>query len=366
MFIKIDMYGHRVDFCIDSKSGVQSKFGAFISIIVIIICVKNFQNYIDDWNNGANLQIISSSQNFNVPDFLHENKTMLYELDSTNFNIFFALSAQFQGGTILTYDSLNRYFTQKIYFYDYKGELTSLPFEKCTKNKIKAFLLQSFNASDNSTSPGTLCLNSKIQLGLFPDTQTNRILVPNLSYQIEKCQNTTNNNNSCASDYEIEKILNSVYLQITIPKSIYDYKKYENPRKRAYDYQFYTLDYGVTKGYTETLIPTYLYTDIGIINDEYNLDSVDFNQDNLQVESRIRTPEQNTFFSYSIKIGMNQQLYYRKNDKINTVFAKLGGMINLFFILGKAVSSGFNYLLLKHKLINISFKNLEKKGQDEK
>lgn len=81
-----------------------------------------------------------------------------------------------------------------------------------------------------------------------------------------KCENSTENNNSCASDLEIEDILKYIQVQATVPKSVYDFNNLKNPRKRTYDYQYYHLDFSLLKWYSGTLIPVYLETDHGIIS----------------------------------------------------------------------------------------------------
>ena len=109
------------------------------------------------------------------------------------------------------------------------------------------------------------------------------------------------------------------------------------------------------------LTPLYLYTDQGVINDDYGLDSIDFNQDNLMGQSMIRKNANPVLFSYTIEVGLDQQIYYRRNLKFSDLISNFGGTINIFFIFGQFLCSTFNLMLLKHKLINISFENLEKK-----
>ena len=362
-FIDIDLYGHRIDLYINSKPLVKSRFGALISCLVLISCFITVVSNLSDWVNGANLQIISSSQSFSVPDLLQSNTSYIYEFDYTNFNIYFVLIAQPSASIILNFEDLERYVTQHVTYGDMGKEYIPLEFEKCYLRDKKAFLSNNFNASDNSKSSQSICIKegTKLRMGIESNQEVSRVFTSALIYEIHKCENSTLNNFTCASDEEIENMLQYATVQVSNPKTILDFKNYQSPRKRTYNYQVYNLDISSTKMYTGMLTPLYLYTDQGVINDDYGLDSIDFNQDNLMGQSMIRKNANPVLFSYTIEVGLDQQIYYRRNLKFSDLISNFGGTINIFFIFGQFLCSTFNLMLLKHKLINISFENLEKK-----
>ena len=199
-------------------------------------------------------------------------------------------------------------------------------------------------------------------MGLFTDEANNVINQSIITYKIMKCQNSTQNNNSCASNEDIAQLLKYVSIQATIPKSVYDFNNIANPRKRTYDYQYYHLDYNLLKWFSGTLMPVYLETDVGIIYDEYKEDSVDYNVENLQYETNIRNENDNILFQYDLYFGYDQLIYYRRNQKIYIFIANFGGIINIFFLFGKIICSFYNHLVFLHELINIAFENLDKKS----
>ena len=256
---------------------------------------------------------------------------------------------------------MKRYVTQEVVYQDYSGIDHVLDFEKCLIWKKESFLLENFDKNNNETSPFTICVNynPKLLMGLIPDYTVGRVGTPNIMYQITKCRNSSENNFSCASDDEIKNMLPYVSTQISIPKTIFDFKNYQNPRTRSYDYQYYFLDFGSFKNYMGRLIPVYLYTDQGIINDDYVLDSLDFNEESLIQQSQQRTNDQDAFFNYLVIVGTNKQTYYRKNYKLMDVISNFGGTINIYFLVGQLICASFNHLLLKYRLINILFENLE-------
>ena len=365
--IDIDMYGHRVDIYLDSKSLVKSRLGAFVSVFVLVICFINVYNDSSDWLSGANLQTISSSQSFSTLELMISNSSHSYDFDANNFNIYFVLTAHINDSYLL-FETLKRYVSQKIIYQDYLGFNHNIDFEKCLFRNKQAFLLQDFDPKNNQTSPATICLsyNPKLLMGLIPEYNDGRVGIPSITYEISKCRNSSENNFSCASEDEIQDIIPFLTVQISHPKTIFDFKNYQNPRKRSYDTQYYALDYTVQKLYTGTLMPVYLYTDQGILNDDYVRDSLDFNQESLLQQSSMRTKDEDMMFSYCIQIGTDQQTYYRKNYKLMDVISNFGGTINIYFLVGQLISASFNQLLLKYKLINISFENLDKKQQRKK
>ena len=232
LFIGIDIYGHRVDLYIDSNSLVKSRFGAFISLFVLVFCFYNFVNNFSDWLKGANLATISSAQTLDGRDLLTSNTSSSYGFDYSNFNIYFAVYAKsLNDGSLKTYQHLERYFYQNIRYVDEHNHVSDLEYEKCQNRNINAFLLKDYDPNDNRTSPALICLPSQMRLnmGIFPGI--GGIAFPNIIYELKKCENSTENNFTCASDDEIEMMLYNTKVQISHPKSIFDFKKYDNPRE---------------------------------------------------------------------------------------------------------------------------------------
>ena len=364
-FLHFDLYGHKVDLYINSCSQVRSKFGALVSCVIFSICITLFINGFNDWLQGKNLQTISSFQNYNVVELLKDNKSFSYDLTYKNFDTYFSFYYNNGNGTNLLFKDLEKYLIQKMRYSDIKGLSHEVEFEKCLKRHQSEFLLEDFNETDNRTSNSSVCIKSDttITLGLFANLQNRQIITPYFEYSIEKCRNSSENNNSCASEMEIMSVIPYIYVQVSLPKSIYDFKNTENPRKRTYDYQFFTLGTNVVKFFNQIFTPVYLYTDKGIFEDDYYLDSVDLTPGQLLQESSFRSDDNDLLFSFISNVGLDQEIYYRRNDKIQKLIGNFGGSLNFFIIIGKLLCTSYNFLKLKHKLINISFANLEHKKE---
>ena len=360
-FSYLDIYGQKVDLYMDSRSKVRSKFGACVSCLVFIVCIITFFNGINDWFNEVNLQTISSWKNYNIHDLLKANQSYSYDIDYKNFNIYFVLYYNVGKGKNMLFQSLERYFIQKLRYSDKETIIRDIELEPCVKKNLNIFLLDSYNESDISRTNTAVCIKSdtKLSLDLLADVQNGRIITTFLEYSVEKCQNSTANNFSCASEQEIMEMLPGIYIQISLPKSYYDFKDIKNPRKRTYDFQFFKLDANSIKSFEQKFLPIYLYTDKGIINDDYKLDSIDLIPNERLSNSFARDLNDNRFLVFGLYLQFDKEIFYRQNDKLQKLVANFGGLINIFFIIGKLFSTTFNYLKLKHKLINSSFENFE-------
>ena len=362
-YTDLDLFGHKVDLYINGKRKVKSKVGATFSLLLIGLIFYFFLINWTSWANLENLQTISSAKSLSVTELLLRNESYAYTFDFSNFNVYFVLSATFPNGSQINYEELERYLNQSFIFTDQNNYGQELEFVKCMLKKQRIFLEQDYSdltQTPNKTSSWSICLGQALPMGLYTDIEQLMINQSVISYYVSKCQNSTENNNFCASEAEIEDIMQYVQVQASIPKTVYDFNNPFKPRIRSYDYQYYHLDLGLMKYITGQLAPVYLETDHGMVYDEYILDSVDFNLESISLETMLRKNE-NVMFRYDLLFGLMQQTYYRRNLKIYIFMANFGGVVNILFILGKLIGHFYNNSVIRHKLINVAFKNLEEK-----
>lgn len=357
---KADMFGYRIQLSLQKKKFVTSKFGATLSLLILATCAYFFYLFIIEWSNNSKLQTVPSFRSTSVPQILSQNLSSFYELDYSNFNIYFALlSASVDNPTVpFNYQQLKRYLTQKVFV----GQ-QAIDLEPCDQGKLDTFLLSSdsqIKSDENKTSNYSLCLKNGFKLGFQANHSIGGVFNPTLRYFVSKCQNSTDNNFSCASDSDIIEILTSAHVQISVPRSIYDFTDSKMPRKRIYDNQIYVFDNSVSKLYLGSLIPTQVQTDIGFFFKEVSqIDSTDFNLDgSMQYQTTIRGVNQ-PLLQYNLQIGFNTQTYYRTNVKFLEMLANLGGTLNILMVMGRIICLTYNAHVSRFKLINYSFENLD-------
>lgn len=365
-FIKMDFYGHKIDLYIGSERYLKSEIGALFSVVILFISVYAMSQNIADLISLQKLTTISSSKTLSVTEVLAKNQSIEFDFDFSNYYIYFSLTANFPNGSRLYAENLTRFFTQNYSFLNKYGVEVPLPFEKCFTRSSNKFLMINADLGNkiNETSKATYCLkeNTTVQMGFFPDVVGKHVYHTEISYSVKRCENTTANGNKCAPDKEIEAILPYIQVQSSAPRTLFDFNNPQNPRLRTYDYDIYHLDMSISKMSYARLQPVFLNTDRGLIYDSYKLDSVDFNTERVFYENSLRKST-DAFFKYSVTFGPNQVIYNRLNEKIYMIFASFGGFFNVLFLLGKILCTAYNFLLLKHKLINFSFSNADLKSQ---
>ena len=362
-----DLYGCRIEFYLNKNFLSKTKFGGFISLALMALALYMLSESILNWYSGSNYQILLSSLSWNYNELLDQNMSFPYYFNEHTYEMYFILAAWLSNGTSLKYEQLQPYFTQSIYYTPKDGPWQKVNFSKCLNQNQDIFLEISpeMDPAYNETSNYSICLDQNTLMGIFSDPKLQTVNITGISYIIDICQNTTENNNSCANEADIIDLMSSLQVQISVPKSIYDFTKSVNPRKRTYDYQYYYLSNNFFKWFSAILKPVILKTDYGLISEDYRTDNVDFNVDNLLQQFDLRAAD-GRLFQYDFVFGTNMDIYYRKNDKLNTILANFGGTLNLLLMIGGILCKSYNFIMMKHKLINISFRNLEEEAKSQK
>lgn len=357
----VDIFGCKIELSLQKNKCVKSKFGATLTLIILLACIYSFSANILDWRNNTKLQTITSSRSSNVPEIISKNLSSFYDFDYLNYNIYFALISVYND-TVLSHEELNRYLTQEV-IYKYNEMPKNIQLEPCNQAKQDAFLMDSeskINADSNISSIRSLCIKNSFRMGFYVFKNQAGVNTPNINYFVRKCKNSTENNFSCAAESEINEVIKSTYLQLSLPQNIYDFNDPTTPRKRTYDNQIYIFDNNLNKLYQGYLVPTIVKTDFGLISENYEVDSIDFNLDNMQYQSNFREKE-DPLMQFGLQVGFQTKTYLRKNVKLIDILSSLGGTLNLLMVIGKFIGLSYNSVILQYKLINYSFENLDEK-----
>lgn len=358
--IFFDIFGQKMDLQINSNPRVKSFVGASFTLVIIFLCLFTFLNNYIGWVKGQYLHTISSYHSNTVEKLYKDKPNLLYNFDYSNYYLYINMRTRLENGSWLFNSESERFFRHSIVYMDIYDNIKELELEKCYNRKNKVFLLEDYDPNDESRNDLRVCIKDgqNTTMGAFYNESAQEVRRPSLYYSIRRCVNSSENNNFCMPENEIEERIKNTYVQVTLPKSIYDFNDFEHPRKRTYEYKLYTLDPAFGQYYVGYLLPIFLMTDTGSFVDNYELDSVDFNTEEIQYQI-LSNNNQSPIFVFELKFNSNQQIYYRKNEKIYQIFANLGGTINLLFIIGQIFCAFYNILILKYSLINISFENLD-------
>ena len=355
-----DLYGTRLELYIDRKRTVQSRFGGFASLLVVGLAFYVLGSNIQAWVNLQDFKVISSAQSMSPADLLASDVNTTFYFTPENYYVYFSISADMGNGVFLEYYNLSRYIIPRMSLVDENLITWELTLENCWRKKQFEFLEEPYTGGDDDRGTAILCLKDEVLMGLFPSEQLQYINDPQLIYEIVKCQNSTDNNNSCATEEEIQNIMPLIQAQVSLPRTNYDFSDTQNPIKRTWDIDIYHLDYNLMKSFTAWLMPSYLKSDYGVWSQDYELNSIDFNLDHLVYETGIRNTEENdVFMAHYIWFGPNKQTYYRQNTKLTDIIGNFGGNVNILLTIGKLICGFYNFIVMKHKLINMAFEKLE-------
>lgn len=358
LYEKADMFGYRIQLSLQRKKFVRSKFSATMTILVMLAFLYYFYFSLVNWSNNSDLQTISSVRSYSTPQITSQNLSSFYDFNYQNYNIYFALMCVFPNRTTLNHIQLKPYLTQEVLV----GTQT-MDLEPCNQGKQQTFLMGSqsdIQAGANVTSKFSLCLKNSFKLLFQRDNHTGGVYRPSFTYFLSRCQNSTENNFSCAPDAEINEVIKYAYVQMSLPKNIYDFTDPIMPRKRIYDNKIYLLDNSLTKLYIGAVLPIQVKTDVGLFYEDYAVDSTDFNIDGgMQYELNLRDSKDMLLIQYTLQLSYNTQTYYRKNVKFLEMFASLGGTLNILMIIGRFIGLAYNSHLFRYRLMNYSFENLD-------
>ena len=117
-----------------------------------------------------------------------------------------------------------------------------------------------------------------------------------------QCVNSTDNNNSCHSQEEIDRIITYTIVQTSIPNTIFDFNNVKKPQKNTYDYHYSYLDKSLSKNYLNTLTTSILSSDYGLLSEYYRVESTNFNP-NINYDPHVRKGANDPLYTFIVQNG---------------------------------------------------------------
>lgn len=351
-----DLYGQNVNLFIDKKSKLYTTFSGLISIAVIGLIIYTFTGFITSWLNKEKMTLIPSSISYSTIELLTINQNYEYEFNFKNYYIYWVITAILPDGTAFNTQDLKSYFSYNVTYTSELNLIQELPTEPCIVSQQDEFLglgEAKIRSDQGKTAPNRICIKNGIKMGLFPDASVNSIRRPGFYFSVYPCSNSTKNNNSCAPQEKINDMIQYTYVQTSMPTTVYDFNNVKRPQKNIYDYRYTFLDKTMMKYYMNQVTTYLLYSDDGLVSEDYKLQATNFNP-NVNYDPNIRNPD-NPLFKSEFYVSMNFQIYFLKNLKLNELAGNLGGLVNAIFLLGKVFCLSYNSLYLRFKIINSTF-----------
>ena len=343
LFIYLDFFGTKPGFFVNGCESHRSIFGALISIIVCSIIFAFFCIFLN--------QIIKHNKpNIVHNEFIDDNPAP-YFLNNNNF--VFTLSLQYPNYTNFINEKVYTIKAKKVtYVYnehkEYKTIETDINVYKC--NNFNFSLIPEYFKSLNIENLYCLDLNGVILQGEYGKNNWQTINV-----YFYKCINSTENNNMCELDEDIENTLMGGYIDLFITDFNVITKDFSNPIKIYGKNLFGSISIQHYSDYWLYLKRKEVISDLGLIFTDYKKETcLTFDK---MTETQYTTEENINFLTLIIRISTNREEVLRTYLKLYEAAANVGGVVKIMFSIGEAINYLVKVTLYKNYLLQ--FFNLD-------
>jgi hypothetical protein len=323
LFIYLDLFGTKPRFLIDGYKSQRSYIGAFISIICCSCVFMFFIYFFEKILSHSKPNMVVSNLIDDLPDKYYFNDDFV-----------FAISLQFPNYT--------NYVNERIYFlklYDveyhflednsYIFKEKEIPITLCSNYNIK--VLPEYFGGLNLKQ--LYCANFS---GYYLEGEYGQKKWRTLNFKFSKCRNFSNYNN-CLNQEEIDKYLQSGYVDIFMTDKMIVPKDFKNPTKIYGKNIFDSINGKEYMDYWIYLKRLEVQTDEGIIFEQIAKTSViSFEKTSTMKYSLL----DETFLQVILRISINKDIYDRTYMKLQEALANVGGMVKIIFTIGEIL----NYL----------------------
>ena len=352
----LDMYSKRTSFFYKKKEKIGSFFGFFLTLLYIIISILLFINQIILILNRGELKVYDTT--------MYAQEMPSIEIDSNNFYFAFGLEDPKTSDRFID-DSI---YVPKIMYIDkvkVNDELKTvdqkvLEFEKC---KVENFGENFQNLFIKNELNSSYCLK-KFNKSL---TFAGGYKYERMSYiriRIYPCVNTTENNNSCRSQEDIDYYMSAGYFSIIFKDFGLNPTNYSFPVLPTLQDLYTTIDKRLIKNYILNFGVTEVHTDTGLFMEQLNVDKYLMFRKELQTFS-FREEEQyysgKSVILVQIKLDDTLVVQKRVYTKFSEIFSRIGGYMQLMNTVFLLLTSIINRIHSDLKIINSIFSfNLKK------
>ena len=177
--------------------------------------------------------------------------------------------------------------------------------------------------------------------------------------RIYPCVNSTENNNSCKPQEEIDNYLTSGYFSIVIKDFGLNPSNYSFPVLPTFQDLYTTIDKRIYRNYILSFGVTEIHTDTGLFMQKLKVDR--YFQYRKEVQTFSFRDEEDYYAGKSVilvQIRLDDTIYVqtRAYTRIHEILSRIGGYMQLMNTIFMLISSFFNNLNSELKIINSIFK----------
>ena len=353
-YFNFDIYASSPHFYFNNHDKLNTCFGTLLTIIYIIVSLTLFIVHLVEIFNHSNLKVHDS--------IIYGQEMPTIDLNSSSLYFAFGIEDPNTMSRFID-DSI---YIPKIVFVDkikINDELVTsyqenLDFERCNVNNFGEDYQRLFLENE---------LNNSYCLKNFNLTLAGGYKYERFSYiriRIYPCVNSTENNNSCKPQEEIDRLMSSSYFSIILKDIGLNPSDYSNPVIPTLQDIYTTIDKRIYKNYILNFGITEIKTDKGLFDSREEVKK--FLQFRKESETFTFRNEEEYYKGKSViivqlKLEDNINVQTRSYTKLPELFSTIGGymqLMNTAFILLSLLANKFH---LELKILNSIFKfNLKK------
>ena len=356
-YLYFDMYSKRASFFYNNQERIVSHFGFILTLIYIIVSLIIFFYNVSITIKRKDIKVYDSS--------MYAQEIPSIKLDSNNLYFAFGIedpitNSRFIDETI--------YYPQILFIDRIKvnGEFKTvfkkdLEYEICNEENFGENYQHFFVKGELNNSYCLKELHDNLTfVGGFKYNQMTYILI-----KIFPCVNTTENNNHCKTQEEIDYYLTNGYFSILVKDFGLNPSNYTYPILPTIQDLYTTIDKRLYRNFIINFGVTEVYTDKGFLFSE--VERKDFLQfrDTFQTFSFL---EENEYLSGKeiciVQMRLIDNIYIQKRtySKISQIFSEIGGYMQLLYTIFSLISFFINKFNVELKIINSIFNfDIEKK-----
>ncbi|EAS07240.1 transmembrane protein, putative (macronuclear) [Tetrahymena thermophila SB210] len=339
MFSFLDLFGIPVQMMLSKNQKHKTAFGSLVTIIIVsIVCIYSFY-ILDQCFQYSNPNIVSQDYLVQQPDevvFDQKKYTLAMGIQDQNLAHFLDESIYYLEVQLL---ETTKTYNETTNLYDQKTVAESIKMERCTLDHFQVNQTVDYFKQLKFSNIYCFPLNFKMNLaGQFGAMQYKRLYIQVKSCEIN-CQNQT----------VIQQKLSDVAFQLYYVNYIISPNDLNNPFKPIGQNTFWQSGYSLFKNINVYFRKNTIRTDYGLISQEFQDDyRMIYSNDR---ETLIKKTDNKL---YEIYIGLEknkQSEYIRTYLKLFSAISQIGGIYNIFFLLGALICFPIQKISLYYKLI---------------
>ncbi|KAL4427223.1 hypothetical protein ABPG74_022310 [Tetrahymena malaccensis] len=343
MFSFFDIFGIPVQMRLSKNQKHKTAFGSLVTIILVsVVSVYSFY-ILNQCFQYLSPNILSQDYIVQQPDevvFDQKQYTIAMGIQDQNLVHFLDESIYYLEVQLL---ETTKIYNQTTNQYDQQTVTESIQMERCTLNHFQVNQTIDYFSSLQFNNIYCFPLNFKMNLaGQFGAMQYKRLYIQVKSCQIN-CQNQT----------VIEQKLSDVAFQLYYVNYIISPSDLENPFKPIGQNTFWQSGYSLFKNINVYFRKNTIRTDYGLIS--YNIQE-EYRMIYSNDRETLITKTDNKLYEIYIGLEKNKQSeYIRTYLKLFSAISQIGGIYNVFFLLGSLICFPIQRISLYYKLINSLF-----------